>query len=134
MKSKSKTESNTKRPHRARLSSFAKTLLDEWLRLELPAAEQLIVVAVSGGADSTALLLALHELNQSEKLASKLIVAHLDHGLRENSRSDAQWVAALAKELGYDIVLSKAKLKRSNKFKTREPRTSSPQGALRISV
>jgi len=41
-----------------------------------------IVVAVSGGADSTALLLALHELQAASKLSVNICVAHLDHKLR----------------------------------------------------
>jgi len=79
--------------------------------LELPNVEETIVVAVSGGADSTALLLALDELIRNEKLRVKLVVAHLDHGLREESASDARWVTNLAKELGYKVVTGKAQLK-----------------------
>ena len=110
----------TTRPDKMRLSSFAKRLLEEWLLLELPTTEHSIVVAVSGGADSSALLLALHELNQSGKLNLKLIVAHLDHGLRENSGTDARWVAKLAKELGYELVSAKAKLRTNSKTTRRE--------------
>lgn len=79
----------------SKLSRFARNLLEEWLSLKLPAREQGIVVAVSGGADSSALLLALHELNQSGKLNLKLIVAHLDHGLREDSGKEDPVVAPL---------------------------------------
>ena len=103
----------------SKLSRFARNLLEEWVQLELPTREQPIVVAVSGGADSSALLLALHELNQSGKLNLKLIVAHLDHGLREDSSKDARWVATRAKELGYELASSKAKL-RTNSTTTRK--------------
>jgi tRNA(Ile)-lysidine synthase len=48
------------------------------------------VAAVSGGADSCAMLIALHLLKVP------LIVAHLDHGLRPESRDDARYVADLA--------------------------------------
>src|SRR5437762_4899582 len=41
-----------------------------------------IVVGVSGGADSMALLHALHELNQQEGWSLALHVAHLNHRLR----------------------------------------------------
>lgn len=51
------------------------------------------VVAVSGGVDSVVLL---------DKLAQQpgieLIVAHFDHGIREDSAEDAQFVAELAKK------------------------------------
>lgn len=52
-----------------------------------------ILVAVSGGADSCALLLALLALRDELKLT--LRVAHLDHGLRANASDDAEFVRAL---------------------------------------
>ncbi len=101
----------THRSSKPKLSAFAVNLLEQWRRLDLPTAETNIVVAVSGGADSTALLLALDELVKQEKLRLKLIVAHLDHGLRPASRKDAAWVKELAKELGCDVVVGRANLK-----------------------
>src|ERR1700756_4035947 len=61
------------------LSKFARQLLRECNRLKLPRSDACFVVAVSGGADSVALLLALDELVKAEKLRINLIVAHLDH-------------------------------------------------------
>lgn len=98
-------------PSRARLSYFAKSLLKEWRRLTLPESDAAIVVAVSGGADSTALFLALQELLETEKLRLKLIVAHLDHGLRASSSQDAKWVAQLAKRFRFDVALGRVNLK-----------------------
>lgn len=55
-------------------------------------------VAVSGGADSVALLLILHRL--AARLQISLHVLHVDHGWRgEASRADAAFVAALAHRL-----------------------------------
>jgi tRNA(Ile)-lysidine synthase len=106
------TTTDTRRtPTNARLSRFAKSLLDEWRRLELPAANAGVVVAVSGGADSTALLLALDEVVKRGKLNLKVTVAHLDHGLRGASRADAKWVRELAKSLGHEVVVGRANLK-----------------------
>lgn len=94
---------------RPRLSSFAQRLLAEWERLNAPSAEARVVVAVSGGADSTALLLALDELLKDGRLALRLIVAHLDHGLRGAAGgADALWVSELAHELGYEIKQGRA--------------------------
>lgn len=106
---------------KVRLSPFAKSLLEEWRRLELPISEASVVVAVSGGADSSALLLGLEELIKQGKLRSKLVVAHLDHGLRQDSKKDAQWVMKLAKDLGFDMVAGRANLKAlaSSKTKTK---------------
>jgi tRNA(Ile)-lysidine synthase len=87
-----------------RLSAFARRLLLEWRRLDATQEEARVVVAVSGGADSTALLLALDELVKAGRLVLPLTVAHLDHGLRgEAGRADAVWGAALARRLGYEI-------------------------------
>jgi tRNA(Ile)-lysidine synthase len=69
-------------------------------------------VAVSGGADSTALLLALHELASAGKLPLTLLVAHLDHGLRKSSRRDAQAVSRLAEKLGARAILGRADVKK----------------------
>lgn len=49
-----------------------------------------VLVGVSGGADSLALLVGL------EQLGYKLIVAHVDHALRPESAADADFVGALA--------------------------------------
>ncbi len=109
---KQRTELELKSPaRRPPLSRFAKSLRVAWKELELPIADATIVVAVSGGADSASLLLALDELIRNDKLQVKLVVAHLDHGLRADSVNDARWVKQLAKELGHDVVLGKAQLK-----------------------
>ena len=105
------TNSKTNRSRKPRLSAFATNLLEQWQRLDLPTAETNVVVAVSGGADSTALLLGLDELVKQEKLRLNLVVAHLDHGLRSASRTDALWVKQLAKEIGFDLVVGRANLK-----------------------
>ena len=104
---------------RKKLSRFARNLLAEWQRLDLPSAEVTVVIAVSGGADSTALLLALHELNQTGKFSLDLVVAHLDHGLRKQSQKDAEWVSELAKQFGCEFITARAKLKASANSKTR---------------
>src|ERR1700687_5609948 len=94
---KSQQSSPARRPA---ITKFAKNLRAAWKELDLSANDATVVVAVSGGADSTALLLALDELIRNEKLRVRLVVAHLDHGLREESASDARWVTNLAKQLG----------------------------------
>jgi tRNA(Ile)-lysidine synthase len=56
-------------------------------------------VGVSGGGDSVALLLALHEW--SRELGWSLVAAHLNHGARgADSDADARFVADLAASLG----------------------------------
>ena len=72
--------------------------------------DETIVVGVSGGADSVALLLALAELKSASKLSVKICVAHLDHKLRKASASDARWVADLAAKLGFESVIGRSKV------------------------
>jgi len=57
-----------------------------------------ILVAVSGGADSVALLRALHLLAQRRTWRLRLHVAHINHHLRppEQTQADAAFVEALA--------------------------------------
>ena len=93
-----------------RLNQLPRMLLAEWRKLKLPFADETVIVAVSGGADSTALLLALHELRSAHKLSVKICVAHLDHKLRKSSTKDAKWVAALAEKLGYECVIGRSKV------------------------
>ena len=97
-----------------RINQFSRMLLAEWRRLRLPASDETIVVAVSGGADSTALLLALEELKTSGKLHTGICVAHLDHRLRKSSSKDAKWVADLAAKLGFKSVIGRAKVLESD--------------------
>jgi tRNA(Ile)-lysidine synthetase-like protein len=58
-----------------------------------------VLVAVSGGQDSLALLLLLHDLQP--KWGWQLGVAHCDHGWRADAAANAAWVMALARELGW---------------------------------
>jgi tRNA(Ile)-lysidine synthase len=103
----------TRKTTTPRLSKFASSLLDEWKNLNLPPRDANIIVAVSGGADSTALLLGLDELIKSGKLSVQPIVAHLDHGLRNESKDDARWVVKLAKDLGYETTIGRRNVKQS---------------------
>ncbi|OGQ81162.1 MAG: tRNA lysidine(34) synthetase TilS, partial [Deltaproteobacteria bacterium RIFCSPLOWO2_12_FULL_60_19] len=58
-----------------------------------------VLVAVSGGPDSVALLNVLCELR--EEFGLRLEVAHVQHGIRgEEAREDARFVARMARQLG----------------------------------
>jgi tRNA(Ile)-lysidine synthase len=62
-----------------------------------------VAVAVSGGADSVALLRLLAGLRDS--LGITLLVVHFDHALRgAESEADAQFVAALSRDLGLEYI------------------------------
>lgn len=56
-----------------------------------------IVIGVSGGPDSVALL---HILNTLKKqLNTHLVVAHINHGLRKESTEEAQYVENLCQKM-----------------------------------
>ena len=57
-----------------------------------------VLAAVSGGPDSTALLIGLHGCGYD------LVAAHYDHALREGSELVARQVAALCGELGVQLI------------------------------
>ncbi|MFZ1258752.1 MAG: tRNA lysidine(34) synthetase TilS [Candidatus Saccharimonas sp.] len=63
------------------------------------------LVAVSGGIDSVVLLdmLAKQSKGKSQGVRHS-IVAHVDHGMREDSGADARFVAGLAKQYGLPYV------------------------------
>ena len=60
-----------------------------------------ITVAISGGPDSTAMLLALSRTQLETGISIK--GAHLDHGIRgEESQADAEYVKNLCKSINVD--------------------------------
>lgn len=64
-----------------------------------------VVLGVSGGSDSVAMLVILRELSLQEDRAYKLTVAHLDHGLRKGSQDEARFVAQMAEFLSLPFVV-----------------------------
>ena len=58
------------------------------------------VLAVSGGPDSTALLVLAARWAKRRKSAPKLIAVTVDHGLRKEAAAEAAAVKRLARNLG----------------------------------
>ena len=79
-----------------------------------------IVVAVSGGADSTALLLLLADL--AAELALVLHVAHFDHRIRRAGGKEAQFVSELAARVGATVRVGRAESPPKNEDEAREAR------------
>ncbi len=74
---------------------MVKTLAQELLAERLLKQDDAVVVAVSGGSDSMALLHLLLELNRAAAWSLHLHVAHLNHMLRgEEAEKDAAFVQA----------------------------------------
>ena len=75
------------------------------------------LVAVSGGVDSVVLL------DMLSKSDHQLVVAHVDHGIREDSAADARFVAALAKHYNVPFVTTRFELgERASEEQAREAR------------
>lgn len=77
--------------------------------LEAPLKGRLLV-ALSGGADSTALLIILCALRPL--LSCQVAAAHLDHGLRPESAEEAQAAEALCRALGVPFYTRKVDVAR----------------------
>jgi tRNA(Ile)-lysidine synthase len=87
----------------------------EWLPPGSP-----LVVAVSGGLDSTVLL---HLLRFSlAEMRLKLTAAHFDHGMRSGSQGDARWVAGLTGAWGVPLRTARAPVAPGSEAEARRSR------------
>lgn len=90
------------------MHDFVRNLITEWRRADSSGAGP-VVIALSGGADSTALACALSELRANGKIDSELVAAHFDHGLRgKESDEDEAFSRALAGSLNLEYRSGKA--------------------------
>src|SRR5262245_51646105 len=67
-----------------------------------------VVLAVSGGPDSVALLRAVMSLKQRAGGPGRLFVAHLHHGLQAAADEDQAWLEKLCRRWGIPIELGRA--------------------------
>ena len=65
-----------------------------------------IVIGVSGGPDSICLLLVLYGLK--EKLGIEIVVAHVNHMLRDVADLETEYVQSFCKKLGIECYVKKA--------------------------
>jgi tRNA(Ile)-lysidine synthase len=85
---------------------FVRSLITEWRRLKMPFADATVVVAVSGGADSLSLLLALHDLRNRKKLDLRIVIAHFNHKLRgRESDADEEFIKEFAAERQFELAI-----------------------------
>jgi len=68
-----------------------------------------IIIGVSGGPDSVALLYLLNSLKKEFKLS--LCIVHLDHMLRKDSQEDAEFVEGLARRLKVPIITAQINIR-----------------------
>ena len=94
------------------MRSFERQLITEWRRLELPLLDTTVVAAVSGGADSLSLLMAIDELRKLGKLDLRIVAAHFNHQLRgEESDADEAFVRALCSERNIELAVGRSSSK-----------------------
>jgi tRNA(Ile)-lysidine synthase len=87
---------------------FEKTVRETLTRRAMIGAPAGVVLAVSGGPDSMALLHAMVRIGSVMAVRPRLVVAHLDHGLRgEESAGDAAFAAEAAGRLGLECVVER---------------------------
>jgi len=94
--------------------SFVRSVAATSDRLNMFEKGETVVVGVSGGADSVALLHALVDLNAI--LCCELTVAHLDHNLRPSSARDRVFVRDLCRRLGVAFISETLKAPRDAKL------------------
>src|SRR5918992_3017953 len=68
------------------------------------AREKAVVLAVSGGPDSTALMWLMARWRKRLRKGPRLVAITIDHRLRKESRAEARAVAKLAASLGIEHV------------------------------
>lgn len=73
-----------------------------------------ILIGVSGGPDSTCLLEILHELGFN------VVVAHVNHGLRENAKLDEEYVLKMSQKLNVPCFIKRINLKEETNKMTLE--------------
>ena len=67
-------------------------------------------LAVSGGADSVALLVLMSELRKEHGFEA--VVLHFDHGIRDDSADDAEFVRRMAGRFGLQFRTARVKVAR----------------------
>lgn len=104
---------------------FITSIKNTCLQKKLFARGDRILVGVSGGPDSVALLYTLYALRHG--LGIQLSVAHLNHGLRPQAAQEQSYVKGLAKTLGLPLFTKTIKLQKTKgslEEKAREARLS----------
>lgn len=89
-----------------KMTSLAAAVVRSLRDLGTPRPGETVVVALSGGADSVALLDALHETGRRQGF--RVVAAHLDHGLRSSSATDAAFCRNLCGRFGVPLHVGTA--------------------------
>jgi len=82
-----------------------------------------IVIGVSGGPESMALLNVLYQLKENKKLEAKIAVAHINHGIREEAEEETKYVQTFCEKIKVPCFIKYAniaKMSQEQKLGTEE--------------
>ncbi|MBL4701459.1 MAG: tRNA lysidine(34) synthetase TilS [Phycisphaeraceae bacterium] len=83
---------------------FVKAIVDGLAHHCDVASGQILLLAISGGADSVALLRAMTAIAQRRRWKLQLVVGHVQHHLRDEAEDEAHFVQALATSLNLPYI------------------------------
>ena len=90
------------------MHKFLRKLITEWRQLNV-AESQKVILAISGGADSCALLAGFAQLRSTQKIVNECIVVHFNHELRgEESNRDEEFCRTLAESYRLPFISGRA--------------------------
>ena len=96
------------------MNNFLRSVYKTVKKYNLIAPGDTVLVGVSGGADSVALLKSLINLKEILKI-KKIAVCHINHNLRETAKRDEDFVRDLCKRENIDFYLKNADIKKEKK-------------------
>lgn len=85
-------------------------VLDTIKKYELIEKGNTIVIGVSGGPDSMALLNVLIKLNEKKKIDCKIVVAHINHAIREEADEETKYVEEFCRKNNIKCYIKKEKV------------------------
>ncbi|MBN2590185.1 MAG: tRNA lysidine(34) synthetase TilS [Sedimentisphaerales bacterium] len=80
--------------------------------IEFPISKVNILLAVSGGADSIALLHALHTITSQDIFRFDLYCAHINHQLRDDADNDEEFVFSQAQKLNIPVITKRLDIRK----------------------
>lgn len=75
-----------------------------------------IVIGVSGGPDSMTLLNILYQLKEKKQLETKIVVAHVNHGIRKEAEEETKYVENFCQKYSIPCYIKKEKVEQLAKL------------------
>lgn len=102
------------------MNSFLRNVYKTIKKYNLIEPDDTVLVGVSGGADSVALLKSLISLKETLKI-KKISVCHINHNLRDTAKRDEDFVRELCEKENIDFYIKSADIKKEkNRLKVSE--------------